>query len=934
MAGMAEDAWILHFDNPRATLNQVGGKGANLAKLAQAGLPVPGGFLIATPAYRAYVESNHLDAVIESVLARLADGATIDLTLLEAASDEIRSAFTSGEIPEALTAAILTAYQAMGSPLVAVRSSATAEDLPNLSFAGQQDTYLNVARDSLLRAVIGCWASLWTARAIGYRARNHISSRSNIASRSTIPGIGNNTGDSDDDTIGLAVVVQEMVQSEASGVLFTANPLTGMRAESVVDATLGLGEALVSGQVEPDHYVVASVTGAIRERTVGTKALVIRGVEGGGTESITDPAGATTPALTDEQVRQVVALGQRVQTLYGGVPQDIEWGWADGKLYLLQSRPITSLFPLPAGAVADPPSVLFSFAAVQGVFDPFTPLGLSAFALVSACMARTLGYDFAPGKVPAIKFAANRMWIDITPLLGNEPGRRFLSVLLPNVVPAAADAVMGLGYLREGSASSPLPSREALSHLRRLAGPLLRKAPAALRDPDRARDELLARVDMALATFAQRSRQCTTLRERLDFVDTLFAEGIPLLFRSAIPALLPGLICQGAFIQIAGQAGIETTQALNVTRGMPHNVTTEMDLALWKVAQSIRGDAEAFQRFTDTSAADLAAAWSTGALPNTAQIGVSDFLKQYGMRGIAEIDMGRKRWREEPTQVMQMVQNYLRVDDPMHAPDAVYARAQREAQTAIEEVVTALRTQGKEKLARAAAFAASRARALAGLREYPKFTIIRLMGIARELLDATYTELAAQGVLAEAEDGVWLTLEELRAVDAGYAINWKALVVERKATWAREQQRRLLPDLLLGDGRVFYGGASAEGDESSSDPSASGDATLRGQPVSAGSVEGVCHVVLQPHSAALVQGEILVCPATDPAWTPLFLSAGGLIMEVGGMMTHGSVVAREYGIPAVVGVRNATTRLATGQRVRLNGSTGTVTVLPEEEPVP
>lgn len=916
---MNEKTWILRFDSPLATLEHVGGKGANLAKLAQSNLPVPDGFLVTTAAYRAYIGANHLDQQIEAVLGRLSEAPLNDLDVLEAASQEIRSLFSAGEVPADISSAIISAYHNLTSLPVAVRSSATAEDLPDLSFAGQQDTFLNITQDSLLRAVVDCWSSLWTARAIGYRARNHLPG-------SPVAGNRNHGGQD----IRLAVVVQRMVQCESSGVLFTANPLTGMRTESVIDATLGLGEALVSGQVEPDHYVVESATGAIRERIVGAKALVIHSIDGGGTESVDRPTAGTITALADAQVRQVAMLGQRVQALYAGVPQDIEWGWAEGNLYLLQSRPITSLFPLPANAIAKPPSVYFSFAAVQGVLEPLTPLGLSTLALMGASLARTFGYDFTPGNVPALKFAANRMWIDITPMLGNGLGRRFLSVLLPNVVPAAAEALMHLDDLNSSEAPNALPTRKTLSHLRRMLFPVLKKVPATLRDPDKVREALFAQIDAALAAFADRSHRCKTLAERLDLVDALFVEGIPLLLQTAVPVLLPGLASQFAFIQLARQAGIETAEALNITRGMPHNVTTDMDLALWKVAQSLRSDVDSLRLFTDQPAGALAAAWRSGTLPDHAQKDISGFLKAYGMRGVAEIDMGRKRWREEPTQVMQMVQNYLRAGNQNHDPNAVYTRAQGEARATVETVVAALRMQGKPKMARAAEFAASRVRALAGLREYPKFTIIRLMGIARDTLETAYTELAMQGVLAETNDGIWLTLEELRAVNAGYEIDWKALVVERKATYAREQQRKLVPELLLGDGRAFYGGASGGGREETTDTDGASEDILRGQPVSAGIVEGTCHVVLQPHSAALAHGEILVCPATDPAWTPLFLSAGGLIMEVGGMMTHGSVVAREYGIPAVVGVRGATTRLATGMRVRLNGSTGVVVVLSQE----
>lgn len=888
----------MRFDDSRATLYAAGGKGANLSKLARAALPVPPGFLVTTQAYQRFVNENGLATRIAGILKALGSATDANIDALEVASQTIRTAFAQGRMPAEVEDAILADYDAIGAPPVAVRSSATAEDLPDLSFAGQQDTYLNQTRETLLQAVIDCWSSLWTARAIGYRARNAI----------------------ENELVSLAVVVQTMVQSEVSGVLFTANPLTGSRLESVIDATLGLGEALVSGQVEPDHYVVTTATGEIHERIVGAKALVIRGLAQGGTETVANLSSA--PALTDAQVQKVIDLGVRVQALYDGFPQDIEWALAEGALYLLQSRPITSLFPLPANAQSDPPSILFSFAAVQGVFDPLTPLGMSTFQIVGARVAHEIGYQFAPGDVPALKVAAERLWIDVTPLPTNRLGKRIMSFVLPKIVPAAAQALDEMGYFSSTAETRPLPTPQSLAHLRKLFEPIVRSAPRGLRHPNAARERFLAAMEEKLAELKQRAQQPQTLIERILFIDAMFAETVPLLLHNGVPLLLPALACQFGFLKLAQDAGMETATALNVTRGMPHNVTTEMDLALWDVAKSVRADDQSFATFLDSSASELAQRYLAGTLPKVAQQTLAAFLARYGMRGVAEIDMGRKRWREDPTQIMQTLQNYLRIDDQAHAPDAVFARGQQEAQATIDTVVDVLRAQGKQRTARAAAFVASRARALAGLREYPKFTIIRLMGIARDMLDPVFADLAQQGVLDEAGDGVWLTMDELCALDAGYQIDWKALVCERKALYAREKQRTRLPIMLLGDGRVFYGDESVEEDETGE--------TLRGQPVSAGVVEGVCHVVLEPHNAMLAHGEILVCPATDPAWTPLFLSAGGLVMEVGGMMTHGSVVAREYGIPAVIGVRNATTRLATGMRVRVNGSTGVITILDEE----
>src|SRR5438093_1506747 len=315
------DNYILPFASPQVSLSSAGGKGANLAALARAGFNVPPGFVLNTAAYRAFVDAN----AIQSRLLELASSVAPDDPLsLDNASAQIHDLFTQGSMPADVARSLEAAYADLSAQPVAVRSSATAEDLPGLSFAGQQETYLNVVGVAALReAVLQCWASLWTARALSYRARNRIPAGE----------------------VALAVVVQQMIASDVSGVMFTANPLTGRRDELVIDASFGLGEAIVAGQVEPDHYVVDARTLITTTRKLGAKALAILPRAGGGTERVAqDNAGRQ--ALSDEQIELLAFIGQRVQAHFGS-PQDVEWAFAGGVIYLLQSRPITSLYPLP-----------------------------------------------------------------------------------------------------------------------------------------------------------------------------------------------------------------------------------------------------------------------------------------------------------------------------------------------------------------------------------------------------------------------------------------------------------------------------------------------------------------------------------------------------------------------------------------------------------
>jgi pyruvate,water dikinase len=886
-------------------LATAGGKGANLARLARAGIAVPPGFLLTTDAYRAFVDANSLQPAIADALAALIEQP--DPAALDAASARILAAFTAAALPDAIAEELLAARHALEAPSVAVRSSATAEDLPDLSFAGQQETTLNVVGDEqLLQAVISCFASLWTARAIGYRMRNQIAN----------------------DEVALAVVVQAMVQSEASGVLFTANPLTGHRGETVIDAIRGLGEALVSGQVEPDHYVVESASGEIRSRTQGAKAVVIRSSEGGGVERVEDAAGAAAWALDDETVRELVRLGRAVAVEYGE-PQDIEWALAGGEVSLLQARPITSLFPLPTtlppATPGEAPALLFSLSAVQGLQDPMTPMGQEALKTLAAGFASAYGYDFQPGEVPALHFAAGRPWIRFDPLLRNKATHGLWKRVFPLIEAGSRDEFVALINDPRTLPSRALPTAETRARLLPLVRVAAAGAVRSMANPEQQRQAALETIERLLAEAERYTAQAQTLTDRVRAARMVLHNVVPLLF-TLVPVLGPGLAGLYRFMAMAEGAGIPRSRTLELLRGLPHNVTTEMDLALWEVARTVKQDADARAAMAETTAAALAADWKSGALPPSAQAAIDGFMARYGMRGVAEFDMGRPRWRDDATQVMQMVQNYLQIENPDQAPDVVFRRGAQAAEAAIGEMVAEIEEKRGPAQARVAAFLAQRARALAGLRETPKFTVMRLMGIARKSLFRSFEELAAQGLLETAQDGVFLTFPELEALDAGYAIDWKALVAERKANHAREVRRKQVPRLLVGDGRAFHG----SGENGDAVALSADGRTLHGTPVSPGSAEGPVHVVFEPHGTHLEPGEILVCPGTDPAWTPLFLSAGGLVMEVGGLMTHGSVVAREYGIPAVVGVPQATSSLRTGMRIRIDGSSGLIQMLDGE----
>ncbi len=877
----------------RADLSIAGGKGANLGALIQAGLPVPPGFCVTIPAYRTFVEMNKLETEIHQILeaTRMDDPASLD-----AASNSIRACFQQGEMPTALASEICHAYANLHNPPipVAVRSSATAEDLPDLSFAGQQDTYLNILGEAaLLDAVICCWASLWTARAIGYRARNQIS-HSEVA---------------------LAVVVQQMVQSEASGVLFTANPLTGKRSETVIDATLGLGEALVSGQVEPDHYVVAGSAEKTLDKTLGAKALSIQGRAEGGTVTIRHSA-ADRQALPDEQILALARLGQQAQTYFGS-PQDMEWAWADGRLYVVQSRPVTSLFPLPAGLKDEPVEALLSFGVWQGMLDPYTPLGQDMFSSLIAGMGQLFGLKIGAREQRIFFGAGERLFVNMTGLLSNPIGRKVANIFVGAIDPVSGAILAELLNDSRFGAETSLSLKGRFRLLRGVA-PLVGNVLFNLLWPARGRARLERQIDTALAEAQGCCDAAQNMAELIEAIEAVPAK-MP---QQMLPRLVGGIAAGQAPYQILLRRASELPSAqellMELARGLPHNVTTQMDLALWSTAQAIRADANAAAYFSTTEVDRLVTEYRAEKLPVTAQTAIRGFLSTYGMRGIGEIDLGRPRWRENPTNLFLVLKSYLEID-PEASPEAVFQRGAgkvQKVQTQLEQIFSQAPI-GKKISPRMVRMLVERFRELGGLRETPKFFIVRLLGIYREALLAAGQELVEAGRLTEAEDVFFLHLWELKALGGGETRDWGALIAERRASYARELRRRRIPRIMLSDGTAFYD-APSTGDTAN---------TLSGAPVSAGMVEGVVRVVFNPHGVQLIPGEILVCPATDPAWTPLFLAAGGLVMEVGGMMTHGSVVAREYGIPAVVGVSQATMRLKDGQRVRVNGSSGVVTVL-------
>jgi phosphohistidine swiveling domain-containing protein len=887
---------ILPFSTiDRGMLPVVGGKAANLGELVLAEFPVPPGFCVTTAAY----DLVAADAGLESTLDALAGSDPEDVARLADLSSEARSLLEQAEVPENLAQAIAQAYGKLGEgePVpVAVRSSATAEDLPQASFAGQQDTYLNIVGvESVLDAVRRCWASLWTERAVSYRATNGIDPRS----------------------VRLAVVVQRMVDASVAGVLFTANPVTGKRRQAVIDASPGLGEAVVSGMVNPDHFVANTVAGEIVERRLGDKRVAIMAGSGSGTERVERAPGEDESSLSDDQILALAKLGDRVEEYYGS-PQDTEWAIdEEGGIWLLQARPITTLFPLPESAPTDEADlrVYFSFNVAQGVYGPLTPMGIQAFRLITSSVAAFAGHTPQNPYKGAGFFieSACRMFMDVTPVLRSKQGLRLFERFMTNL---EARSVPIVRQLVKDPRLATMPTgwwpvlRTLLLVFVRARTPL--HVAEALARPEKAR----ARAGRVLVRLREASETPPGATGHLVAAERVLRDGPPEILSNVPPVFVPGFFATALAGKLLGDLATDDERRVAL-RALPHNPTTEMDLALWALAREARSDPDSARVIGQDSPERLAEEYRDGSLPPKLQGSLMDFLRQYGHRGVAEIDLGLPRWSEDPTYIMGVLATYLRLEDPQSAPDMQFASATREAEEMVAELTRRANSKGRLRGA-LVGFLLGRARELSGLRETPKFSIVLLLTRVRDLLWPVGEELAQDGRLEKAEDIFFLTVPEAWAAMAGE--DFRAIVGERRAVYEREKGRKHVPRLLLSDGT-----------EPTADQHdvAGADDVLRGTPASGGVVSGKARIVLDPGKAHLEPGEILVAPSTDPGWTPLFLTAGGLVMEMGGPMSHGAIVAREYGIPAVVGVPDATELITTGQTITVDGSTGEIS--PDQE---
>lgn len=858
----------------KTKLALVGGKGANLGELFKIeGVLVPDGFCISTEVVKRLIEVNkQLNSLLDKLSGLKADNRK-DITQV---GMKIRILIEETPIPKDIIEEIgdrLALFHEKDA--FAVRSSATAEDLPAASFAGQQDTYLNiVGRQEILKHISKCWASLFTDRAITYRVQNGFDHRQ----------------------VYLSVIVQKMVFSEVSGILFTADPITSNRKVLCIDAGVGLGEALVSGVVSADNYKVRD--GEIVDKIIAAKKLAIYGIKEGGivTKQLA-PDQQNAQTLTDEQILQLARIGRKIEDHFG-CPQDIEWCLANDIFYIVQSRPISTLYPIPKANDKEN-HVYVSVGHQQMMTDAMKPLGLSLWQLTAAR--------------PMFE-AGGRLFVDVGPMLASPLSRKTIFDVMGEHDPLIKDALVTI--TRRGDFIKLLSGdKEESPSIKSSKGKSSADILAQIENNPAVASDLIRRSETAIEEL-KRNIQTKSGTVLLDFIRE-DAESRRNLFAGQNLAAIIAAVDASTWINENMKEWLgEKSVADALSQSAPNNITSEMGLELLDVADVIRPFPEVvgyLQQVKDDNFLNELIKLDGG---QEAREAINAYLNKYGMRCAGEIDITKARWREKPTTLVPMILNNIKNFEP-NAGKRKYEQRLQEALRKEKELVDRLSKlpDGEQKV-RETKQMISLLRNFIGYREYPKYGIVSRSFVYKQALLKEAEKLVVANVIHKKEDVYYLTFEEFREVVRTQKLDSR-LISKRKEEH-KFYKKLTPPRVITSDGEIIAG----RYDRADLPANA-----IVGLPVSSGIAEGRARVILNIEDADIENGDILVTTFTDPSWTPLFVSIKGLIAEVGGMMTHGAVIAREYGLPAVAGVENATGLIKDGQRIRLNGTDGYIEIL-------
>ena len=867
---------VLGFrDIDKTKIMVVGGKGANLGEISKVeGIRVPDGFCISTEAFKGIIgETPSIHELLDQLSLLKAE----DRNNISELSSEIRRLIEGIAIPEDIHEELARHLSRLGEEnAYAVRSSATAEDLPTASFAGQQDTYLNIiGKEVILKHVSKCWASLYTDRAVTYRMQNGFDHRK----------------------VHLAVVVQKMIFPQTAGILFTADPVTSNRKVSSIDASFGLGEALVSGLVNPDVYKVRN--GKVIAKKISTKKLAVVASQDGGTkQQEIEPEGQDRQALTDEQILQLEHMGRKIEEHFGH-PQDIEWCLVDGTFYIVQSRPITTLFPIPE-ANGQENHVYISVGHQQMMTDPLKPLGLSFFQLTAAR--------------PMDK-AGGRLFVDIAQDLASPAKRDIIVNVLGKSDPLLKDALMTILKRRDFIESLPNDITEPSSSKSNHGVSLARFQTLNDYDPQIVSD--LIKSSQTSIDELRRDIQTKSGSVLFDFI----LEDIQKLRKSISDSQSFGVIMTAmnasSWINEKMMDWLGDKNVADVlSQSVPNNITAEMGLELLDVADVIRPHPEIItylQHVKDDIVLDELVQFDGGQESRDA---IYTYLNKYGMRCAGEIDITKPRWSEKPTTLIPMILGNIRNFEP-NASHLKFEQGRQEALHKEQELLERLKQlpDGEQK-AKETKRMISLVRNLSGYREYPKYGIVSRYFVYKQALLKQAERLVQANLIHAKEDIYYLAFEELHEVVRTNELDYQ--IISKRKDEYKSYEKLTPPRVITSDGEIVAGEYKRE--------NLPADAII-GLPVSSGVIEGRARVILNLEDAVLEGGDILVTSFTDPSWTPLFVSIKGLVTEVGGLMTHGAVIAREYGLPAVVGVVNATKLIKDGQRIRVHGTEGYVEIL-------